>query len=203
MRGDPDSCGVWAPCLSHDGEQFCLIYTDVKRKDGSFKDAHNYIVTAPTIEGPWSDPVYMNSSGFDPSLFHDEDGRKWFVNMLWDHRARPLLFAGIALQEYDPKQRQARRPGQEHLPGHRPEAGRGPASLQAQRRLVLSADRRGRHRLRPRLHLRPLAQHRRAIRDPSATSTSSPPRTRRSTRCSAPAMATSSRRRTARPTSSI
>ncbi len=76
----------------------------MKRKDGSFKDAHNYLVTArPSIEGPWSDPVYMNSSGFDPSLFHDDDGKKWFVNMLWDHRTRPLLFAGIALQEFDPK----------------------------------------------------------------------------------------------------
>ncbi|MDO8360767.1 MAG: glycoside hydrolase family 43 protein [Devosia sp.] len=102
MRGDPDSCGVWAPCLSHDGEKFWLVYTDVKRKDGSFKDAHNYIVTAPSIEGPWSDPVYVNSSGFDPSLFHDDDGKKWFVNMLWDHRVRPLLFEGIALQQYDP-----------------------------------------------------------------------------------------------------
>jgi xylan 1,4-beta-xylosidase len=103
MRGDPDSCGIWAPCLSHDGEKFWLVYTDVKRKDGSFKDAHNYIVWSETIEGPWSDPIYINSSGFDPSLFHDDDGRKWFVNMMWDHRRRPLLFAGIALQEFDPK----------------------------------------------------------------------------------------------------
>jgi xylan 1,4-beta-xylosidase len=94
---------VWAPCLTHDGEKFWLVYTDVKRKDGSFKDAHNYIVNAPTIEGPWSDPVYANSSGFDPSLFHDDDGKKWFVNMLWDHRRRPLAFAGIALQEFDPQ----------------------------------------------------------------------------------------------------
>jgi len=103
MRGDPDSCGIWAPCLSYADGLFWLIYTDVKRKDGSFKDAHNYLVTAPSIEGPWSDPIYMNSSGFDPSLFHDDDGRKWFVNMLWDHRVRPLLFAGIALQEYNHK----------------------------------------------------------------------------------------------------
>jgi xylan 1,4-beta-xylosidase len=103
MRGDPDSCGVWAPCLTHADGLFWLIYTDVKRKDGNFKDAHNYLTTAPSIDGPWSDPVYMNSSGFDPSLFHDDDGRKWFVNMLWDHRTRPLLFAGIALQQYDPK----------------------------------------------------------------------------------------------------
>jgi xylan 1,4-beta-xylosidase len=104
MRGDPDSCGIWAPCLTHDGEKFWLVYTDVKRKDGSFKDAHNFIVTAPAIDGPWSDPIYVNSSGFDPSLFHDDDGRKWFLNMLWDHRSRPLLFEGIALQEFDPKE---------------------------------------------------------------------------------------------------
>ena len=103
MRGDPDSCGVWAPDITHDGERFWLVYTDVKRKDGSFKDAHNYIVTAESIEGPWSDPIYVNSSGFDPALFHDDDGRKWFVNMMWDHRTRPLKFAGIALQEFDPK----------------------------------------------------------------------------------------------------
>lgn len=102
MRGNPDSCGIWAPCLTHDGDKFWLVYTDVKRKDGSFKDAHNYIANAPAITGPWSDPVYANSSGFDPSLFHDDDGKKWFVNMTWDHRRRPLLFAGIALQEFDP-----------------------------------------------------------------------------------------------------
>ncbi|KAK3116921.1 hypothetical protein LTR53_002217 [Teratosphaeriaceae sp. CCFEE 6253] len=101
MRGNPDSCGIWAPCLTHDGEKFYLVYTDVKRKDGSFKDTPNYIVTAPKIEGPWSDPYFVNSSGFDPSLFHDDDGKKWFVNMLWDHRRRPRMFAGIRLQEWE------------------------------------------------------------------------------------------------------
>ena len=85
MRGDPDSCGVWAPCLSHADGLFWLIYTDVKRLDGNFKDAHNYLVTAPAITGPWSDPIYLNSSGFDPSLFHDDDGRKWLVNQQWKH----------------------------------------------------------------------------------------------------------------------
>jgi xylan 1,4-beta-xylosidase len=101
MRGNPDSCGVWAPCLTHADGLFWLIYTDVKRKSGSFKDAHNYLVTAPSIESPWSDPVYLNSSGFDPSLFHDDDGRKWHVNLVWDHRGRPSRFGGIVLQEYD------------------------------------------------------------------------------------------------------
>src|SRR5699024_9377100 len=40
-------------------------------------------------------------SGFDPSLFHDEDGRKWFLSMLWDHRGGRHDFAGIVVQEYD------------------------------------------------------------------------------------------------------
>jgi xylan 1,4-beta-xylosidase len=115
MRGDPDSCGVWAPCLSHDGEQFYLIYTDVKRygrtsvggaAGASLRDFHNYLVTARTIDGDWSDPVYINSSGFDPSLFHDDDGRKWFVNMLWDHRPGNNRFAGIVAQEYSPKDKE-------------------------------------------------------------------------------------------------
>ena len=50
-----------------------------------FKDTHNFLVTAEHIEGPWSDPVFLNCSGFDPSLFHDGD-RKWLVNMTIDHR---------------------------------------------------------------------------------------------------------------------
>ncbi|PSN60691.1 glycoside hydrolase family 43 protein [Corynespora cassiicola Philippines] len=101
MRGDPDSGGVWAPCLSHDGKKFWLVYTDVKRKDGSFWDLHNYVINAPAIEGPWSDPIRANSSGIDPSLFHDDDGRKWFVNQFRDHR-KPPHFCGIVLQEFDP-----------------------------------------------------------------------------------------------------
>jgi xylan 1,4-beta-xylosidase len=111
MRGNPDSCGIWAPCLSYADGLFWLVYTDVKRLDGNFKDAHNYIVTAPDIEGPWSEPIYANSSGFDPSLFHDEDGRKWFANMKWNHRndvpwahKKNAAFDGILLQEFDPKQ---------------------------------------------------------------------------------------------------
>lgn len=110
MRGNPDSCGIWAPCLSFADGQFWLVYTDVKRFDGNFKDTHNYIVTAPSITGPWSDPVYVNSSGFDPSLFHDDDGRKWFINMLWNHRSdsvggkpKQSAFDGILLQEWNAK----------------------------------------------------------------------------------------------------
>jgi xylan 1,4-beta-xylosidase len=114
MLGDPDSCGIWAPCLTHADGRFWLIYTDVKRygrttvggaSGASLRDFHNYLVTCPTIDGDWSDPVYLNSSGFDPSLFHDDDGRKYLVNMLWDHRPGQHRFAGIVLQEYSVTER--------------------------------------------------------------------------------------------------
>jgi xylan 1,4-beta-xylosidase len=114
MLGDPDSCGVWAPCLTHADGLFWLVYTDVKRygrttvggaSGASLRDFHNYLVTCPTIDGEWSDPVYLNSSGFDPSLFHDDDGRKYLVNQLWDHRPGRNRFAGIVLQEYSSRQR--------------------------------------------------------------------------------------------------
>jgi xylan 1,4-beta-xylosidase len=103
MAGIPDSGGIWAPCLTHGGTLFYLIYTNVKSYDGGFKDTPNYMVTAPAITGPWSDPVYLNSSGFDPSLFHDDDGRKWLVNMVWEHRPGKNPFYGIVLQEFDPE----------------------------------------------------------------------------------------------------
>ncbi|OKP97672.1 glycoside hydrolase family 43 protein [Paenibacillus sp. P46E] len=100
MTGNPNSGGVWAPCLSYNGGVFYLVYTDVKSLAGNFKDTHNYVITAENILGPWSDPVFLNSSGFDPSLFHDEDGHKWLVNMIWDHRKNRNSFHGIVIQEF-------------------------------------------------------------------------------------------------------
>jgi len=101
MRGNPNSGGVWAPCLSYCEGRFFLIYSDSKNWSNTYKDVHNYLVTADSIDGPWSEPVYLNSSGFDPSLFHDTDGRKWLVNLIWDHRSNRESFAGIVLQEFD------------------------------------------------------------------------------------------------------
>jgi xylan 1,4-beta-xylosidase len=105
MTGNPTSGGIWAPCLSYDKGTFYLIYTDVKTWQANYKDCTNYLTTATNIEGPWSEPIFLNSSGFDASLFHDDDGRKWLVNMLWDHRKGRNPFAGILLQEYSPEEK--------------------------------------------------------------------------------------------------
>lgn len=101
MTGIPDSGGVWAPCLSYSNGIYYLVYSNVKTYRNYNKDVDNFIVTSADITGPWSDPVYINSSGFDPSLFHDTDGRKYFINMVWDQRDKSNAFYGIVLQEYD------------------------------------------------------------------------------------------------------
>ncbi len=103
--GTPGHCGIWAPCLTHDKGRTYLVYTTVNGFDEQ-NDAHNYITFTDDIESDdWSDPVYINSSGFDPSLFHDTDGRKYFVNMEWDYReaAGDPKFTGIIVTELDAK----------------------------------------------------------------------------------------------------
>lgn len=104
MKGVPDSCGVWAPCLSYDNGTFYLVYSNVKSFDGIWKDAPNYVVTTTDIRGEWSEPVFLSARGFDGSLFHDSNGKKWFLCMLSDHRFGKF-FGGIIMQEYSETER--------------------------------------------------------------------------------------------------
>ncbi len=104
MRGNPDSCGIWAPCLSHRDGMYYMVFTNVRSMTGAYKDTPNYVVTAAHPSGPWSEPIYLHSRGFDPSLFHDDDGRSWLVSQQWDHRAGRNPFLGILLQEYSHEQ---------------------------------------------------------------------------------------------------
>lgn len=102
MRGCQNSGGVWAPCLTHADGKFWLLFTNVHHHGpGIVMDTPNYLVTAERIEGPWSDPVFLNASGFDPSLFHDDDGRKYVVQMQMGEALTTARFDGIWIREYD------------------------------------------------------------------------------------------------------
>ncbi|RSX49535.1 glycoside hydrolase family 43 protein [Bifidobacterium callimiconis] len=101
LLGNYDSGSLWAPHLSYADGKFWLVYTDVKTY-APFKDTLNYVITAPSITGPWSEPHFLTASGFDPAIFHDDAGRKWFLNMLYDYRPGHALFAGTVIQEFDP-----------------------------------------------------------------------------------------------------
>ena len=91
------SRGVFAPTISYHEGTFYMVTTLVDK-------GGNFYVTAKDPAGPWSDPVWMDFEGIDPSLFFDpETGRAWMLNngapegepLYEGHRA-------IWLQEFDP-----------------------------------------------------------------------------------------------------
>ena len=100
LVGNRNSGGIWAPHLSYSDGKFWLLITDVKT-DQMFKDTLNYLMTCDTIDGEWSAPVFINASGFDPALFHDDAGRKYVMTMFWDYWPYKPNFNGVAIQEYD------------------------------------------------------------------------------------------------------
>ena len=103
QEGLEPSCGIWAPNLTWDGERFYLAYTVVYTATSRFKDTYNYVITAPDIRGRWSEPVFVNCIGFDPSVFHDGDGRKYIVNQTMDRRTDRKRFMGVSVTELDPR----------------------------------------------------------------------------------------------------
>ena len=62
--------------------------------------------SAKDIKGPWSEPVYLHSSGFDASMLHDDDGRKWIVSLDWETRAGYEKPGAICLVEYSPEKKE-------------------------------------------------------------------------------------------------
>ncbi len=67
------SRGIFAPAISHHNGVFYIVCTMVDA-------GGNFLVTATNPAGPWSDPVWFNFEGIDPSLFFADDGRAWMVN---------------------------------------------------------------------------------------------------------------------------
>ena len=101
----PPSKGVWAPCLTYSeaDKLFYMLYSNVYNSNQLQFDVDNFLIWADNIHGPWSEPVYINSSGFDASLFHDDDGRKWVVNQERDSRPGHEMKRPIIIQEYSPE----------------------------------------------------------------------------------------------------
>jgi xylan 1,4-beta-xylosidase len=88
--------GIFAPALSHHHGTFYLVCTMVDA-------GGNFLMTATNPAGPWSDPIWLNFDGIDPSLFFDEDGRAWMVNNGNPPDNKPLYqgHRAIWIQEFD------------------------------------------------------------------------------------------------------
>ncbi|MBR1496002.1 MAG: glycoside hydrolase family 43 protein [Oscillospiraceae bacterium] len=108
LRRLPSAKGIWAPCLTYCEEEdlFYVVYGVMNSMNARYFDVNNYLVTARDPRGPWSEPVYLHSAGFDASLFHDSDGRKWLVSLDWETRAGYEKPGAICLVEYDPQKRE-------------------------------------------------------------------------------------------------
>ena len=106
LAGVPDSGGIWAPSLSWDGERFWVVYSIVRSVGTPYFDTDTYVSTAAfstatEAAGAWTAPRRIASHGFDPALFHDDEGRLWLLNLQNDHRPGGRRFAGIVLTELD------------------------------------------------------------------------------------------------------
>jgi xylan 1,4-beta-xylosidase len=95
--------GIWAPCLTwcEADQLFYVVYGIMNAMNGRYFDVDNYLVSAADIRGPWSEPVYIHSVGYDASVFHDDDGRKWIVAVDWE--TRDDYTGAISIVEYDPQ----------------------------------------------------------------------------------------------------
>ncbi len=73
LEGAGHSQGLFAPTIRYHKGVFYVICTNVSY-------GGNYIVTANSPEGPWSEPYYIEGAeGIDPSLFFDEDDTCYYI----------------------------------------------------------------------------------------------------------------------------
>ena len=87
LVGLPGGFGYWAPDISWHQGRFWVIAT-LRRPTPPYR--LQMLTSAADPRGPWSAPVFLPLDGIDPSLFTDEDGRRYV-----------LLNPGAALTEID------------------------------------------------------------------------------------------------------
>lgn len=88
--------GLFAPAIEHHGGRFWIVNTCIEC-------GGNYVITADKAEGPWSDPVWLDFGGIDPSLVFGENGEAWIVYN--DAPPGEPLYEGhraIWIQRFDP-----------------------------------------------------------------------------------------------------
>ena len=106
----PSAKGIWAPCLTYCEKEdlFYVVYGVMNSMNARYFDVDNYLITAKDPKGPWSQPVYLHSTGFDASMFHDDDGKKYIVALDWETRTAYEKPGPINIVEYDPVEKNHR-----------------------------------------------------------------------------------------------
>lgn len=103
LRGTNTPAGIWAPHLSYDADaqKYWLTFSHMVNMAGREFNADSYIMWADNITGPWSEPVYLTSIGFDPALYHDDDGKHYVSILEWEIRTGYQAPGHIVIAEVD------------------------------------------------------------------------------------------------------
>ena len=86
LEGAASGTGIFAPTLRYNDGVYYMVTTNISH-------GGNFMVTATSPEGPWSDPIKLSTPGIDPSLYF-EDGKCYLLSNGGDF---------ISLCEIDPK----------------------------------------------------------------------------------------------------
>ncbi len=98
--GIASSGGLYAPTIRHHDGRFWVVCTLVDPDDDS-RGGH-FLMTAEDAAGPWSDPVWLDADGIDPSVFFDDDGRVWIHGTRLAREPRWHHQTEVWLREFDP-----------------------------------------------------------------------------------------------------
>jgi xylan 1,4-beta-xylosidase len=66
------SMGIFAPTIRYDNGRFYMITTNLTI-------GKNFLVYADNPEGPWSEPIWLDWPGIDPSLLFDDNGKVYLT----------------------------------------------------------------------------------------------------------------------------
>lgn len=75
-KGFPNCTGIYAPTIRYHNGIFYVVTTNVTYGG---PDDGNFFVWTKDPYGEWSDPVWVDLPGIDPSLFFDEDGKVYYI----------------------------------------------------------------------------------------------------------------------------
>ena len=87
------SGGIWAPTIRYNEGRFFITAT--------FSETGNFIIYADDPRGEWSDPVWVEMDGIDPSMLFD-NGRMYYCANDYGSRGDLHETEGISVAEVDP-----------------------------------------------------------------------------------------------------
>lgn len=94
------SGGLYAPTLRYHDGRYWVVCTLVDPADAT--RGGNFLMTATDPAGPWSDPVWLDADGIDPSIFFDDDGRVWMHGTRLAREPRWHDQTEVWVREFDP-----------------------------------------------------------------------------------------------------